>query len=65
MAVIIVVSCDFPLIFPALETVAIEGLLEDHFTVSFLGFGCQKVDFNLVAGKLHKAETVFVTLGEN
>ena len=30
-----------------------------------IGFGCQKVDFNLVAGKLHKAETVFVTLGEN
>ena len=28
-------------------------------------FECQKVDFNLVAGKLHKAETVFVTLGEN
>ena len=30
-----------------------------------IGLGCQKVDFNLVAGKLHKAETVFVTLGEN
>ncbi len=26
---------------------------------------CQKVAHNLAAGKLHKAGTVFVTLGEN
>ena len=27
-------------------------------------FGCQKVDFNLVAGRLHKAETVFLIFGQ-
>ena len=30
-----------------------------------MGLGCQKVAHNLAAGKLHKAETAFVTLGEN
>ncbi len=28
-------------------------------------FESQKMAHNLVVGKLHKAETVFVTLGEN
>ncbi|CBL12467.1 hypothetical protein RO1_19200 [Roseburia intestinalis XB6B4] len=31
----------------------------------FIGLGCQKVVHNLAIVKLHKAETVFVTLGEN
>ena len=31
----------------------------------FIGLGGQKVVHNLAIVKLHKAETVFVTLGEN
>jgi len=31
----------------------------------FIGLGCQKVVHNLAIVKLHKAETVFVTLLEN
>ena len=30
-----------------------------------IGFGCQKVALKFLIGKLHKAETAFVTLGEN
>ena len=47
------------------ETVVSVSEMTGTAVFSFIGFGCQKVDFNLVAGKLHKAETVFVTLGEN